>query len=316
MLPVGDLTPTEFTLPQDSFVEKFKKPIRRFGYPIYNLVVHKWISNTHGRNISFHVDQWLWGQRGNDYERHRRRVNHYLPLVGKKVMIAGCGTGRDIKSWLPFRPEIVIGVDYFNYLKAWKLFADKVAGKYSKTKVVFQQGDLTNLSQFSNELFDVIGSDAVFEHVNELFSVLKEFHRLLKPGGIVYATFGPLWYCWGGDHISGYDGLAGGYNHILLKRDDYEHYLNEAGPFEHSEHDGRTWIKNGLFSYLKPKEYIGLLNACGFERVFTAAIIEPRAVKYLDMYDEQRRHLENLVSDPLDLLITCMTIIYRKRPGE
>lgn len=316
MLPVGDHTPTEFVLPQDSLAEEFKKPIRRYGYPIYNLFVHKWISKTHAKNTSLHVDQWLWGQRGNDYERHRRRVNHYLPLAGKKVMVAGCGTGRDIESWLPFRPELIIGVDYFNYQKAWKLIADKVAQKYSKTKVVFQQGDLTNLSQFSNDLFDVIGSDAVFEHVKDLSSVLKEFHRLLKPGGIVYATFGPLWYCWGGDHISGYDGLACGYNHLLLKLDDYERYLNGAGEFKHSEHDGRTWIKNGLFSYLKPKEYLGLLEGYGFERVFTGAIIEPRAVRYLAAHVDQRKYLERIVSDPLDLLITGLTIIYKKRAGK
>jgi SAM-dependent methyltransferase len=258
------------------------------------------------------VDRWLWGQRGNDYERHRRRVNRLFPLAGKKILIPGCGTGRDVPSWLPWKPESVTGIDFFSYDKAWCLLQEGAKRQFPATTVTFVQADVSQLDSFSSEFFDVIGSDAFFEHVKALSKVLKEFHRLLKPGGIIYATFGPLWYCWGGDHISGYDDLSGGYNHLLLERDDYEYYLGNAGPFEHTEHDGRTWIRNGLFSYLKSREYLDCLNMAGFERVFIAAIIEARAVKYLVMHERQRRFLESLVQDPLDLLITGMTIIYRK----
>jgi len=175
----------------------------------------------------------------------------------------------------------------------------------------FTQSDLSHIEHFSDSSLDVVGSDAVFEHVRNLSDVLLEFHRLLRPGGIVYATFGPLWYCWGGDHISGYDAIAAGYNHLVLDRSAYTRYIDTLGTFSHSEHDGRTWIENGLFSYLRPTQYLEALEKAGFHREYVALIIEPRAIKCL---------LENPVlasmllgkHDKFDLIVTGMTIIYRK----
>ena len=120
MLSSVDLTPSNFRIPCDSFFETYlKKPVRRYGYPFYNFLVHQWLSGTYGKGVNYKVDQWLWGQRGNDYERHRRRVNRYSPLSGKNILIAGCGTGRDIPSWLPYKPHSLVGVDLFNYERAW-----------------------------------------------------------------------------------------------------------------------------------------------------------------------------------------------------
>jgi len=121
MLPVGDRTPSLFTLPNDSLVERIiKKPFRHYVYPLYCFLVHHWLQITFARNASFKVDKWLWGQRGNDFEVNRRRINRLCPLEGKSILIAGCGTGRDIPPWLRYRPESITGIDFFNYGKAWQ----------------------------------------------------------------------------------------------------------------------------------------------------------------------------------------------------
>jgi len=48
-------------------------------------------------------------------------------------------------------------------------------------------------TDFLDNSFDSIISIATIEHILDLPSVLKELHRVVKPGGIVYMQGGPLW---------------------------------------------------------------------------------------------------------------------------
>ena len=214
-------------------------------------------------------------------------------------------------SWLEYEPKSVFGVDYFNYERAWAAMRHSALRRYPRSKLAFRQTDLVRMQEIPDGSQDIIGSDAVFEHLRYLPAVLHEFHRVLKPGGVLYATFGPLWYTWGGDHISGYDGILSGYNHLLLDPASYHAYLDRVGVRKHSEHDGRTWAEHGLFSYMRPMEYLAVLKDAGFERQLVGAIIEPRAVDCLRQLADVR---ERLLADnsKLDLIITGMTIVYRK----
>ncbi|NWG29874.1 MAG: class I SAM-dependent methyltransferase [Rhodocyclaceae bacterium] len=311
MLPDGDRTPPDFMLPLPSLGERLKRPFRRVLYPFYTKAVDAWIRHRGYSKLGLEVDFWLWGQRGNDYEALRRRVNRIIGIRGKQILIAGCGTGRDILSWLSYEPRLLTGVDYFDYARAWKAVRDFAHKRYPRTTLTFRQADLAYMDTMPGESVDVVGSDAVFEHLRNLPAVLREFHRILRPGGVLYATFGPLWYCWGGDHFSGHDGILAGYNHLLLAPETYEAYLCEAGPHRHSEHDGRTWIKNDLFSRLRPIEYLAALETAGFRRLEVGAIIEPRAVQCIQQSAAIR---DKLLANQslLDSVVTGMTIIYRK----
>jgi ubiquinone/menaquinone biosynthesis C-methylase UbiE len=172
------------------------------------------------------------------------------------------------------------------------------------------QADLAKIVQIEDGCIDVIGSDAVFEHLKNLQDVLKEFYRILAPGGVLYATFGPLWYGYGGDHVSGYDQITSGYNHLILPPKEYQSYLQGMGQQIHSEDDGRTWIEHDLFSRLKPSEYLSLIESAGFQRLFISAIVDPRAVECI--HDPKFNSGDLLNIDELDLVISGMTIIYRK----
>lgn len=290
---------------------KLKKIIRKNFYPLLNLITTKWLSKKFKTN-SFKPNFWLWGQRGNDYQRLRDRVNRYKNISGCDIFVAGCGSGKDLPSWLAYKPKKVVGVDLFDHSQPWAeviLWANKVS---PDTSVQLFQGNLEHLNMIEDNSFDIVASDAVFEHLTNLPKVLAELKRILRPGGIIYATFGPMWHTWGGDHYSGFDILDNGYNHLLLQDFEYKKYLKYEQISAHSENDGRTWIKEGLFSYLRPQEYVDLLEATGFNRLIFGVIVEPRALQYAKKNSHYWHKLRERY-DVLDLILTGMTVIYQKK---
>jgi SAM-dependent methyltransferase len=77
-----------------------------------------------------------------------------------------------------------------------KLKAKVVAIDLSKQNYIggaeFHQMDASALS-FEDDSFDVAYTFDTFEHFNNPEAVLSEAHRVLKPGGMFYASFGPLY---------------------------------------------------------------------------------------------------------------------------
>jgi SAM-dependent methyltransferase len=306
----SDQTPAGFRIPAPSIVERhIKRPVRQWIYPVLTAARHAYLVRRYGRDLSFRVDRWLLGQKGNDYAAHRRRINGILPLRGKDILIVGCGTGHDVPSWLPYEPRSLTATDYFSYDRAWREIREAHPG----SPLTFAQDDMLNPRHVQRQSVDVIGSDAVLEHVSDVQAAAATMHGSLRPGGIVYATWGALWYCWAGDHASGYDGLRGGYNHLLLEKDAYDAYLDAMGPYRNDPEDGRLWAKNGLFSYLRPKQYLDAFAEAGFDLAYSVAILEPRAIEFLDKYPEQAARLRAKCPDERDLLITGMSAIWRKR---
>ena len=307
-----DLSPRELTWLKPPPLELIKRPIRRWLYSPYVWLASPLFARRYGHYLPFPVDLWLGGQRGNDYEAHRRRLNKFVNLRNKQILVAGCGAGRDIASWLPYTPKLVVGIDYLNYARAWDRSVTYYRSRYPASKVEFVQGDLQRLDLFEDGRFDVIGSDAVLEHVTNLPVVAREFVRLLRPGGIVYATFGPLWYTWQGDHYSGWDSLASGFNHLVMDAKSYERYF-ELGDFDsHPElEEGRSWTRYKLFSHLRSTDYVETLSKAGLERQFIGVLIEPNAVRCLRKHESLRNVLLKNNTER-DLLVGGMTVIYRK----
>ena len=306
-----DKTPKNFELDKQKFLEKIKKPFRKFFYPLLAKIRQPYIEKHFKIKKVIGCDMVFLGQRGNDYEAHRTRVNLYKPIKDSAILIIGIGTGKDLESWLKYNPKEIVGIDYFSYKKAWEKIKEHYSEKFS-TKLEFLNIDISNINEIYNEnKFDIIGSDAVFEHINKFDDALKSLRMVLKDGGLLYATFGPLYYTWGGDHISGRDGLINGYNHLALTKEQYYRYLDTFGDFNHSEDDGRTWIYNNLFSYLKAKDYLKKLRDFGFKPVYSSCILEKRAIIFQKKYPKKFEVLCSKYGRE-NLLITGMTIICEK----
>lgn len=309
-----DRTPPGFKTPTISLVERCKRPFRRFLYPGLNFLQTLFLKNLVPKE--FNVDRILFGQRGNDYDRHRRDLNRLVPIRDKRVLIGGCGTGSDLESWLPYGPQQIWGVDYFCYQEAWKAMSDYFVQKYPayKGRIFFSRQDLTDLNDFKDHSIDIFGCDAVFEHCQDLSKVLKEIKRVLVPKGIVYATFGPLYYTWGGDHLG--KNLRDGFNHLVLSSAAYENYLKSLPetPF-HNPHDGKTWIENKLFSYLKPREYLDLFKQFG-TILKLDLMISPEALAFKKEFPELWNRLRALKDvEAFDLICFSMSVILQV-PGD
>ena len=62
------------------------------------------------------------------------------------------------------------------------------------------KGDVRRLPLADASVSSIVSITA-FEHVNDFDVALREMHRVLKPGGILYADFGPIWSCSVGHHV-------------------------------------------------------------------------------------------------------------------
>lgn len=311
-MQADDKTPEDWRLPVEGFFEwAFKKPIRSLIYPLYLSIRSEILKKKYLEIIpnSLKIDLFVYGTRGLEYQILRSLLNRYSPLKNKSIMIAGCGTGRDIASWIPYLPKNLICIDFYCYKKCWDIIKNYYIN--NKTEISFIQQDLESMENIQSNSLDIIGSDAVFEHLTNFPAVLSEFYRVLKPGGILYANFGPLWRTWSGDHISGFDGLGSGFNHLLLDQVSYRNYLDSYGWFTHDEHDGRTWINSKMFSYLVAEDYVKCLEERGFKQLHISCSIDPGAENFIEKYPDKTKILLEKYKKS-DLLIAGLTIIFKK----
>jgi ubiquinone/menaquinone biosynthesis C-methylase UbiE len=89
------------------------------------------------------------------------------------------------------------------------------------------EGDI-RCTDFPDNYFDFVFSLAAFEHIFNLDKAMSEIHRILKPGGLLYSKFGPIWSsCWGHHLWVNHDNSL--YNYINTILPPYCHLLMSPG---------------------------------------------------------------------------------------
>ncbi len=109
-------------------------------------------------------------------------------FAGKRVMDFGCGAGRTLKHFLPEAATTEL----------WGVDIDAVSIDLLRETVcpplrVLQSGYMPPLP-LEDESFDLIWSISVFTHLTDnSLPWLCELHRLLRPGGLLIATYMGRW---------------------------------------------------------------------------------------------------------------------------
>jgi 2-polyprenyl-3-methyl-5-hydroxy-6-metoxy-1,4-benzoquinol methylase len=117
---------------------------------------------------------------------YRLVIDHLPPdMSADRVLEIGCGAG-SMSCWLAEnrRPREVVGAD-FSAAAVQK--AERLAGRRGTTGVTWRTEDIQALS-FGDGEFDVAVSCETLEHVPEPYRGVKELHRVLRPGGLLFVT--------------------------------------------------------------------------------------------------------------------------------
>jgi ubiquinone/menaquinone biosynthesis C-methylase UbiE len=163
--------------------------------------------------------------------------------------LVGIGTGRELKNWIRFFPETIIGMDRDNFKQEWNKLKQWIDGHKKKyrsynVRVSIIQADAHSLP-FADETFDIIASHNVLEHIENLEMHISEVHRVLRRPGYMYAFIGPLWPTYGGCHVGSI-----GYRHLELKERDLKELVRKAV-------DGEPkWELQGILNRLSFDNYL------------------------------------------------------------
>jgi SAM-dependent methyltransferase len=90
--------------------------------------------------------------------------------------------------------------------------------KLNLGKVEFHQADAQNLL-YADEKFDFVYSLNAFEHIPDPLIAISEVARVLRKGGIFFASFDPVWTADSGSHFIDY--VQDPWLHLLLNHNDY-----------------------------------------------------------------------------------------------
>jgi len=142
-------------------------------------------------------DREYFGRRFAESEKFWSRFGG-RPEPDAVILDVGCGHGALCIDMAQHGARKVVGVDIDAHRIEFARSNLRSCYPELAEKVDFLNTDLSDLA--GSEQFDCVVSKDTFEHIVDLRSTMTEIKRVLKPGGLVYAGFGPLWRDFYGDH--------------------------------------------------------------------------------------------------------------------
>jgi ubiquinone/menaquinone biosynthesis C-methylase UbiE len=125
-----------------------------------------------------------------------------LSLDGRGVLDLGCGDGFiPLGLCLGSRPSRVVGTDIVaTDVDDLAALSRRVLQAELPEQLSFETCTETTLP-FEDASFDTVVSWSVFEHVSRPVEVLREVHRVLRPGGHLFLQIWPLYHSEHGSHL-------------------------------------------------------------------------------------------------------------------
>jgi SAM-dependent methyltransferase len=112
----------------------------------------------------------------------------------------------------------------------------------------FHTGDATNLI-YKDSMFDLVVSFNAMEHIPDPGLAFSEMFRVVRPGGLIYLTFDPIWTCDSGSHF--YHRVPRPWQHLLHSDDEYVDAIISAGGNAEEVDDFRHAMNRRRLSYYR-----------------------------------------------------------------
>jgi hypothetical protein len=144
---------------------------------------------------------------------------------------------------------------------------------------------------------------------------LTEAQRILRPNGLMYASYGPIWFGPSGDHFSLRGGISQAYNHLLLEASQYQQFFEAHLKENENVQDGGRYVPLDLFSKLSSTGYLELFVTMNWKVESIAMQIALQAIEFRDQYPAQWHQLFERYPGllPDDFLITAHFTFLRKQ---
>jgi ubiquinone/menaquinone biosynthesis C-methylase UbiE len=300
---------------QDSFrllpTEPKKRKVLRAVAPLALRLLHRRNARLLTQPLSFPVSALCLEERfGDDASEaafNRIAVGRQL----RRVLVPGCYQGGDdVQRWLRRGVERVDGIDLNNLATRWAVIIPQLERHYRRT-VRFQQAPLERLP-LNDESFDVVATRAVLEHVQNLDAITSETARVLKPGGLAWHCFGPLYWCFGGDHCIDAYGSADGYNHLLLPESEYQARIRSQVFFDQQiDPNLPFWALRNQFSFAFAREYLAKFKE-HFQIRHVVAKLSAPSLDFRQVWPDQWRQLREAGLAEEDLIIKGLSVVLEK----
>jgi len=241
-------------------------------------------------------DEVRLGGRGNEPEAHLGRTARMLPLRDSDLLVLGAGRGDELALWQRQQPRSVVATDFFAHADSW--------AAHPQTRFVLM--DVRHLG-FADRSFDLVASTALLEHVDGVEDLVRETARVLRPGGLAFHNFGPLYQTYAGAHY------LGAYEHLTMSDAEFDGYLAERNiPLEQEE--ARHWLRNGMFSRLRYDDYLDIFKR-HFDLEHVIIGVSQEALRYRRQDAARWSELTRRYTEK-DLLTFSMTVWMRPKVAQ
>ena len=318
--PKEDMTPKDAAPKSQTGIAAFFDLLRKYIYPLKNSFERKKVISSlellNGfKRVGTVPDVVSKGHKGFSQKVFLSRIRSSVTPAPETIVCYGCGTGDEAITLAQiFRPRKIIGLDYFNYRSYWDKIGNILRNKYSIEADFIQMDPLQQLPDKLKECCDMIYSHAVLEHVRDMDQTFPFIKGLMKKDAFFLAQWGPMWYSYSGDHISGELGLDKGYEHILLNPEQYfDYYKNHPRNVEDVAKGVNTWMELGLHNFALYSEYIQSLEKYFGKIQFLQWVIAPEAFSYREKFKDnwEKALAGNPEISELDLVLQCAGVVIK-----
>lgn len=160
----------------------------RSDFPLYELL---------NMNAAFEKQIGYFKTRQKASKHFLSRFPHGIDFIGKRVLDFGCGHGAVSLMAAEQGAQEVVGVDLNDELIGFARHIQSERFAHTADTLRFANVNILD-GDFSD--FDIVLSEATFEHVDELDKSLDGIGKVLKVGGRLYTGYSPLYNAPWGDH--------------------------------------------------------------------------------------------------------------------